>query len=264
MNAEFPKKFISSTLQARFIASALFTAVIAGTWDAWWHSAFGRESFYSPPHILLYISVLLAIFLGIYGWHQTKEKMWKRLATILILIPLSAPFDELWYRVFGAETLASPLIVWSPPHVILVLSIIASFFLILPILKKDENKEAQRLFGVLCFAGIFALLLFLVSPLEPFAPYHLLGFWGAGFSTAIFAGILLAVKKWIPGTGTAFLFVGVVCILLSIGPGEKIAPNIVIPPHDHPPDWLEMFSLILPALIVDLFYAEHVRGLLAD
>ena len=104
---------MSSIILARMVAAALFIVVLAGTWDAWWHGALGRESFWSPPHLLLYSSVIIAVALGLYGFHQFKEKRWRALALVLLLVPLSAPLDEVWHRIFGVEDLSSPLIIWS-------------------------------------------------------------------------------------------------------------------------------------------------------
>lgn len=139
---------------SRTVATALFTAVAAGVWDAWWHAVLGRESFWSPPHLLLYTSILTAIGGGIYGWHLTKDKLWKRLAMALSLVLLSAPLDEWWHRTFGVETPQSLLIFWSPPHLILIGAILAAFVLILPILAKEEEVFAKRIFSGLSFAGI--------------------------------------------------------------------------------------------------------------
>ena len=93
----------------RIIAVALFVTVLAGMWDVWWHGAIGRETFWSPPHLLLYSSVLVAIISGLIGWKQTKKKEWRNLALVLLIVPLSAPFDELWHQIFGVEKVSSPL-----------------------------------------------------------------------------------------------------------------------------------------------------------
>ena len=58
---------------ARYIAVALFAAVLAGQWDVWWHGAIGRDTFFEPPHLLLYGAVVVAVLLGIKGWRQTKD-----------------------------------------------------------------------------------------------------------------------------------------------------------------------------------------------
>lgn len=104
------------TLFARIIIGSLFAAVAAGMWDAWWHAALGRESFWSPPHLALYAAIIAAISAGWYAWYVLREPLWRRTALILTLIPLSAPVDDFWHRFFGVENIASPEIVWSPPH----------------------------------------------------------------------------------------------------------------------------------------------------
>jgi len=42
-------------------------------------------------------------------------------------------------------------------------------------------------------------------------------------------------------------------ILFTAGstPTDAIAPGVEIPPHDHPPAWLTIFSLLLPATAVE-------------
>lgn len=146
-------------LLTRLTVSALFIAVMAGAWDAWWHGAIGRETFWEPPHLLLYSAVIVAIVAGVYGWYKTREKIWRRLAIILALVPLSAPFDDMWHRIFGIEDISSPLIVWSPPHLVLVGAIAASFVGLLPLIRRDIDVTAQRFFGGLTLAAILNLLL---------------------------------------------------------------------------------------------------------
>src|SRR3989344_1568575 len=122
---------------ARIIVGSLFAAVAAGTWDVWWHGALGRESFWSPPHLFLYAAVIVGIGTGWYAWHTLRERVWKRMALLLALIPLSAPLDEFWHRLFGVENIASVAIVWSPPHLLLIFGIIGSLIALLPILRQD-------------------------------------------------------------------------------------------------------------------------------
>ncbi len=191
-------KTISPTILTRGIASALFTAVIAGTWDAWWHGAIGRDSVFIPPHLLIYASTTIAIILGVYGWHTTRDAVWKKMAAILVIVPLTAPFDELWHRLFGIENISNPLIVWAPPHVALIGSLVIAFCLLLPLLKRDSNIMARQLFGAAIFAGILSLLSFLLAPIAPTGPWHLLGFWGAGIFAALYVAVLLKADQWMP------------------------------------------------------------------
>jgi len=40
-------------------------------------------------------------------------------------------------------------------------------------------------------------------------------------------------------------------LISAVGFGEQIAPGVIINPHDHPPNWLVIFSLLVPAVFVD-------------
>src|SRR3989338_4856149 len=255
---------ISSIILARAIAIALFTAVLAGTWDAWWHGALGRESLWSPPHLLLYSSVIVAVVFCIYGYYQFKEKRWRTLALVLLLVPLSAPFDELWHRIFGVEDLSSPLIIWSPPHLAIIFSLIASMVFLLPILRRD-TKEMQILFGSMIFSSLHNLILFVLSPLEPEGAWHLLGFAGAGIVAALMFGVILLAQRWIPSKGAAVFTSAFALMVTGIGFNEQIAEGVKILPHEHAPPFLLIFSMLAGAVALDLLSSkkEWIRGAVA-
>src|SRR3989344_4292600 len=255
---------ISSIILARAIAIALFTAVLAGTWDAWWHGALGRESLWSPPHLLLYFSVIVAVVFGIYGYYQFKEKRWRTLALVLLLVPLSAPLDEIWHRIFGVEDLSSPLIIWSPPHLAIIFSLIASMVFLLPILRRD-TKEMQILFGSMIFASLHNLILFVLSPLEPEGSWHLLGFAGAGIVAAMMFGVILLAQRWIPSKGAAVFTSAFALMVAAIGFNEQIAEGVKILPHEHAPPFLLIFSMLAGAVALDLLSSkkEWIRGAVA-
>lgn len=236
----------------RVITLSLFFAVLAGTWDIWWHAEIGRETFWSPPHILLYTSVIVAIAGGCYGWWQTRQKRWKWIAFVLLLIPASAPFDELWHRIFGVEQVNSPLIIWSPPHVILALILVASFLVLFLHLKRDDDVIARHLLQSIALAAIFSLLSFLVSPLDPIGPYHLLGFASAGFAAALMVLIFLFAQEQMRRFGSAVSVAGVSIVITTMELGHRVTPMINIEPHDHAPGWLVVFALLVPALFIDV------------
>ena len=236
----------------RVITTSLFTAVLAGTWDVWWHGALGRETFWSPPHLLLYTSVIVAIGTGFYGWWVTKEKSWKWLAIVLFLVPASAPFDELWHRIFGTEPVNSPLIVWSPPHVLLAFALVGGFLILFMHLREDEDIIAKHLYQSAALAAALSLLLFLASPLEPIGPYHLVGFAGAAIASGIIAMTFLIAQQWMGRFGSAISVAGILMLLAAMNFGEKLAPTVHIQPHDHSPSWLAIFSCLVPAALIDL------------
>ena len=236
----------------RLITISLFSAVLAGTWDVWWHGAMGRESFWSPPHLLLYASVIVAIGAGFSGWWKTRERLWMWLAIVLFFIPASAPFDELWHRIFGVEPVNSPLIIWSPPHVILALALIASFLCLFMHLRKDEDIVARHLLQSAAIASALSLALFLASPLEPIGPYHLIGFAGAGIGSGIIAAGFLFAQERMRHFGSAISVAGIFMLQAAMNFGETLAPGVNIQPHDHSPGWLMIFSCLVPALLIDV------------
>ena len=240
------------TLLTRMVTSALFNAVLAGVWDTWWHGAIGRDTFLEPPHILLYVAVVFAIILGVYGYYKTRDKIWKWLAILLVLVPLSAPFDEIWHRIFGVEAISTVWAIWSPPHIALIAAITGSLIILLPLIKKDNNFRARRFFGGLCLAAILTLLVFLTAPLDPTGPYKVLGFYGTGIMSLFIVGIMLISSKWLHGVARATFMIIIFLLLSSMGWfGEDLSPNVIISPHDHPPNWLAVFSLLVPAVFVD-------------
>lgn len=245
---------IATTRPTRLIIAALFGAVVGGAWDVWWHGMLGRESFFAPPHILLYISVAVAFLSASFYYYKTKESKYGWLILSLASTPVAFVLDELWHRVFGVEAVSSSLIFWSPPHLVIIFCLVASFVVALLLMRSEEDVSVRHIFEALCFAGIFMLLSFITRPFYPLGPYHVLGFWGVGFSAALLCVMLLAVKKWMAGPGTAFLFITFVCLVSSMIFGEKLSMNPLIPLQAYPPSWLQVFALVIPALAADLIY----------
>jgi len=123
----------------RAIAAPLILTGVGGAWDVWWHRMVGRDSFWEPPHIMIYGGVMLAVALGFAAWRIHRNTLWRNIALALLAIPLVvAPFDEVWHAIFGKEDITSVWIIWSPPHVALVLAIVWAFVLLLPFLRKEE------------------------------------------------------------------------------------------------------------------------------
>lgn len=242
---------MSSFLLVRFIVIALFVGVLAGKWDIWWHVAVGRDTFFEPPHLFLYGGVVAAILLSWYGWWRSRERNWLLLALVLLVIPFSAPFDEWWHRIFGIEVLTSPFVIWSPPHLLLILSIAAGCWFLLPLLRRDPDSDLRRLLLALTLASTFSVLFVLTIPLDPLGAYNVLGFSGAGAAAALAVALFFLAERVLGGTGSVFLVTMLFLVFQSVGVREKVAAGIVVNPHAYPPHWLYIFSLLLPAIFVD-------------
>ncbi len=101
---------------------AMFQMVLGVAWDVAWHGVIGRDTFWIPPHLVIYSSVALcgAASLGA----LLVERMAGRsltsgfaLAAFGVATMLAAaPFDDWWHRRFGKDTT-----IWSPPHLLGVL-----------------------------------------------------------------------------------------------------------------------------------------------
>jgi len=98
-------------------------------WDVSWHRLFGRDTFWSTPHLFIYVGVALW---GVAALIASATAMAGRpiRGRALVLGPLRAelglaligvgalvtilagPFDNLWHSVFGRD-----VDIWSPPHI---------------------------------------------------------------------------------------------------------------------------------------------------
>jgi hypothetical protein len=118
-----PRLPLPGWLVAVAIAGAL-AGPLGAYWDVAWHVDAGRETFWSPPHLVLY-GGLLAIVVSVLAAALTAEGGVRRGAlahpglrfTIAAgaLTLASAPFDEAWHGLFGLD-----VSIWSPPHLVLL------------------------------------------------------------------------------------------------------------------------------------------------
>lgn len=174
-------------------------------WDAWWHEAIGRESFWIPPHLGIYTGLLISLsgFVPLLTTYQGQLPRTLQLyATGIATVIISGYADELWHQAYGVERFGTLESIWSPTHVAaLAGGIIASLGIItyLSTLKKNDNRlewlvAAQV--GVLVSIATLVLL-----PLGPETPFRILGIWGAPvIAFAILAmrfyGSALSEKPW--------------------------------------------------------------------
>ena len=103
--------------------------ILGSSWDGDWHGRVGRDSFWIPPHLMMYSSITLFgwVALGVTVWTTLNEPkdapgmlrvfglqapLGIALMGIGVLVALAAaPFDDLWHRAYGID-----VSVWSPPH----------------------------------------------------------------------------------------------------------------------------------------------------
>ena len=152
----------------------LFLATGALYFDGWWHIVIGRDTFWSPPHVVLYTAISFTTL----GFVLRARDRWKTgqpwdaplkaWGLGVFLIFFAAPFDELWHRIFGRESIESLLIIWSPPHVVAMASAIAvGIGLLMALVREGAPRGWAVALTLLTFAAVGCFLNILVIPFNP-------------------------------------------------------------------------------------------------
>jgi hypothetical protein len=116
---------------------AVTSAYIGGEWDVSWHRSIGRDTFWTAPHIALYLCAVLGGIIGVslvvratsgrdaklraasvefFGLHAPLGVFLAGWGGVAMLT--SAPFDNWWHNSYGLD-----VTILSPPHVVLLMGI---------------------------------------------------------------------------------------------------------------------------------------------
>ena len=142
-------------------AAAVSSATIGGEWDVSWHRTIGRDTFWTPAHLMIYLCGVLA---GIVGLYLVAECTLGRdaeikAASVKVLglrAPLgvflagwggvamltSAPFDNWWHNAYGLDVK-----IVSPPHTLLILGIRSVAIGMIFVVLAQMNREGALLEG---------------------------------------------------------------------------------------------------------------------
>ncbi|HKH76123.1 MAG TPA: hypothetical protein VKA51_04120, partial [Rubrobacteraceae bacterium] len=105
--------------------AAIFMGLFGVYWDVGHHATLGRESFWIPPHLLIYAGTALFFCASLCGLLLTCRRARSFRAALAaragqgfvvamlgsIVQVSAAPLDDLWHRLYGLD-----VTVWSPPH----------------------------------------------------------------------------------------------------------------------------------------------------
>jgi hypothetical protein len=151
------------------------SSAIGGEWDISWHKSIGRDSFWTPAHVLIYLcGVLAGLGCGYLILSTTFRKdsalrdesisMWGfrgPLGAFLcawgaVAMITSAPFDNWWHEAYGLDVK-----ILSPPHMLLALGMLGIRFgtvvMILAEMNRAQGAYRQKLERVLFFGFMFLL-----------------------------------------------------------------------------------------------------------
>jgi len=261
---------------------AVTSVTIGGHWDVSWHRSIGRDNFWTPAHMAIYLCGILAgIACGYLILHTTfsRDPDAKRGAVRVfgfsgplgaflaawggIAMITSAPFDNWWHNAYGLDVK-----IVSPPHTVLVFGIlgveIGSLFLI-----ASAMNRAQE--GSQSFRHLQAMMLYLAGLMLVLTMFFRMEYtWDiylhrAGPYIAVSLGVPLyyaviwkaSRHSWASTWMTAIYTVVLIAIILILPlfPAEpKLGPVYQPVTHFIPP--LFPLLLIVPAILLDLLWVR--------
>lgn len=263
------------------VLSASGFIVIGLIWDISWHRTIGRDTFWSPPHVIEQIGALVAAFTC--GWLVLRATFAERLgasalerdATVrvwgfrgplgawvciwgAVMMATSAPFDDWWHNAYGLDVK-----ILSPPHAVLAIGMIAiqlgALLMALARQNRATAENQQRLsFIYAVTAGIMLALHATVLMENAAFPNHMHS--GQFYQlTAIGTPLILVATsrpsrlRW-PATTTAAVYMSIVLVMMWILPlfaaTPKLAPIYNPVTQMVPPPF--PLLLVFPAFAIDL------------
>ena len=260
------------SLLLAFAASCITVGIM---WDISWHETIGRDTFWTPAHMVIYLGGALGGCVGDAGWHEVRSTFLagpaERAATVRLFgarAPLGAwisiwgavamitsgPFDNWWHNAYGLDVK-----IISPPHVVLGLGMFGiSFGALLLVLTRQNRLQDGAGSGLFIWVGGMFLVLGGVFILEYSFPnlQHASIFYKV--CALVFPFRLVALGRaartsW-PTTRVTAVYVLVVCLMawiLPLFPAQpKLAPIYNAVTHMVPLPF--PLLLIFPAMALDL------------
>ncbi len=250
-------------------------AVVGGHWDISWHRSIGRDTFWTPAHIAIYLCGVIA---GVSGGYVVLTETFGRAAasaTAAVRIwgfraPLgafmciwggvtmiaSAPFDDWWHSAYGLDVK-----ILSPPHVVLIIGLMTIEVGALIQVLGEMNRSVGRRQRILEWMFLFAGAVMFIGMQTVFMEYswrsnmHRAQFYRVtgGVSVLLLAGLARASsRRWSATIVTAIysLFLILLILLLPLFPAQpKLGPVFQQVKFFIPPDF--PLLLIFSALALD-------------
>ena len=265
--------------------ASVTSAVVGAHWDISWHRSIGRDTFWTPAHIAIYMCGVLAGIAYGYLILSTTFRKHAPLAESSVHIlglraPLgafiaswggvamlaSAPFDNWWHDAYGLD-----VTILSPPHIVLFTGVyavlIGTAVLIAGHLNRAHGRDKVLIRRVFLYLGgimtVGAMVLIMELTSQPFLhnslPYIV---------TSILIPIVMAAASRVTGakfaatfvTGFYMFFLIAAIQILPLFPAEpKLGPVYQHVTRFVPPQF--PLLLIVPAFLLDLFWrrTKHWR-----
>ena len=259
------------------------SAMIGGHWDISWHRSIGRDTFWTPAHIAIYLCGVLsgiscgylilattfgkspeagslrAASVNIWGFHGPLGAFIAAWGGFAMLT--SAPFDDWWHAAYGLDVK-----ILSPPHVVLALGIvtveIGALVLVLARMNRSgaaEHRMLERMFlyvsGMIVVAHLLVSLEYQGRVLQHTATFYRV--------MCMLVPIVIAMASKATGNSWAATQVTAVYTILMLGlmwifplfPAEpKLGPVIYQVTHFVPSGF--PILIVIPAIVLDWMWAR--------
>ncbi len=253
------------------------TSIVVGLlWDISWHMTIGRDTFWTPAHLAIYLGGVLAglccgwlalktTFAGSEAERAVAVRFWGFRAPLgawvaiwgAIAMLTSAPFDDWWHAAYGLD-----VEILSPPHSLLGAGMITiqigAMLLALALLNRAPAGEERRLGLAHLYAAGIVILMAMTLVTEYAFPNHRHGGLFYEIMAALLPFILVSVARssrlrWAATIASAFYML-LTCAMVWILPLFSARP--MLGPIDRAVDHMvpPVFPLLLivPALAIDL------------
>ena len=285
MSARAASANVSWAIYAVLFAS---TSVILGViWDISWHRTIGRDTFWTPAHLGIYLGGIVSgltcgwlavhtTFAGTAEERAAAVRFWGFRAPFgawvsiwgAIAMLTSAPFDDWWHNAYGLDVK-----IVSPPHMVLAAGIgaIQAGAMLMALASKNraggERRDLNRLF--LLGAGLLLLLAATVAT-EYTQRWDMHQSLFYQVSAGVFVFFLVSAARaartrW-PATTVALIYAAFqmfMLLVLPLFPGQPLlGPIFVQVERFMPPDF--PLLLFVPALAIDLLIRRVTPGAWRD
>ena len=260
-----------------YVVIAGATSIILGVlWDISWHRTIGRDTFWTPAHMAIYLGgilggatcgwlVLKHTFFQSANGNDTEVKLWGFKGPLGAWISIwgalamltSAPFDDWWHNAYGLD-----VEILSPPHIVLALGMWAIVMGALVMVLRYQNaggSETSHLGkGFFLYAAGILVAMDATVKIEMSFPnqQHSLLFYqvsSTGFPLYLLAFSRASGYRWAATTiaGVYMLIYAGMVWILPLFPGEPLLGPI----NNHIDHFVPLpfpLLLIAPAIAIDM------------
>ncbi len=269
-----------------YLSAVLFASTSVGggvIWDISWHQTIGRDTFWTPAHMAIYLGGISA---GVAcGWLALKTtfagteeevgrsvRFWGFRAPFgawvaiwgSIAIITSGPFDDWWHNAYGLDVQ-----VLSPLHVVLALGIMAiqvgALLMALSWQNRSPPDGRRKLSLAYAYAGGMLIVMLAVLFTEyTFAndmhgsTFYRIG--AAAFPLVLFGVARAGRMRW-PATAAALVYSALTLFMMWVLPlfsAEPLLAPIMRPVTSMVPPEFPLL-LVAPAIAIDLLFRRFSR-----